>query len=132
MKITPLSAELIETYKTGETEYLHVKKYTEEEIGVLREIITDKSIELEDKNEQLKDIKKEFKDEIEPLKAEIKETLANVRKGSVEEMITVILVPHYESGMMHLYDKKSLELVDYRKLKPDEKQYTIQSQIKAG
>jgi len=127
MKVIPFSPELVEALKTTEIVHPHIKRFTEEEKAEFRETIADASIVLEDTLEELKETKKSYKEIIDTQKSIIKENLKHVRKGCAETSVDAVLVPDFDNGLMHIYDKTTYELLDYRKLRPDEKQLNIHS-----
>lgn len=123
--ITPFPKELIEAHMVSEAEHLHIKRLGEEEINAKEHLHFDLSSAIEDLNDQLKETKKTFKVDIDEKKKEAKEIMQQLKKGCVEMMVTAVLVPDFDNGLMHIYDKKTSELIDFRKLRPEERQFNI-------
>ena len=124
-----LPPEQIEGLSLGSENFKKRKQFTKDELDSFRELHTQASMDKDDLEEQLRDTKKQFTEKIKTLKTTSKEAIKNLRMGFMEKDCTVFVVPNHESGMADLYDTHTYELVDSRRLRPEErdaaKQVTI-------
>lgn len=120
----------------GTENYKHRTHFTENEKDALRQLHTQKSMDLEDVNDQFADVKKEFKSKIDGVKLELKTAMQSIRKGYQEKDVQVYLVPDLENDLIEMYDAETFEKLDVRKIRPDERdecrQLKIHSQIKTA
>lgn len=130
MAKTILSPELIEAYHVGQTEIPHRFMFNDDVTNEKSAYHSKKSIELEEANEKLAAIKKEFSAKIKVLKSELKTTITELRLGYKTEIRAVFMVPDFDDGTMNFYDKDTSELLDFRKLLPEEKQLDINQPTK--
>lgn len=100
------------------------RQLSAEELAERREQYADKSIEVGRLEEELKEKSKVLKDQIKELKGESKELLQVIRKKFETNNGEIFYFADHESGMMSGYDETGAR-VEYRKLRPSEKQGTI-------
>lgn len=108
----------------------YFKKLSAEEIEQKREIFTENVIQISDLNDKKKELINEIKNEIKPLSVENKSLMESIRTKQEEVEGKIYLVDDQENGMMHSYDEMG-ELINSRRLRPNEKQTSIFSISKA-
>lgn len=108
----------------------YFKKLSAEEIDQKREIFTENVIQISDLNDKKKELINEIKNEIKPLSVENKSLMESIRTKQEEVEGKIYLVDDQENGMMHSYDEMG-ELINSRRLRPNEKQTSIFSISKA-
>lgn len=102
----------------------YLKPLTEDEILGKKDILTDNSIRLFDIEEDKKEAMKVYKDKIDPLKKENNLLLSEIRTGQAKVAGILYHMANHDEGYMETYDENG-ELIQSRKLRPDEKQKTI-------
>jgi hypothetical protein len=107
--------------------YSYVKKFSSEKIEELKDELSEVSIEQDNKEEELKELSKGLKEEIKPLKEQKKRLLKNLREKS--EMINETVFVLKDDANYNVYNSEG-ELLETRKLKPNEIQKTIFQQIR--
>jgi len=107
--------------------------YSDEEMGSLREKVTNQAIKLSDLEDQIKILVTPLKEEIKVIKLDQKVNLTQVRMGHEEIAVTLYAFEDQEEGMMGFYDQDG-KLVNMRKLYPHERQTRIvdMHQVKGG
>jgi hypothetical protein len=130
--IKDLPVDELETLLRGESSGIEEMAYnrplSEEELVVRKDELSKNTILLDVINDELKEAKRQFKDKMEPITAKIKEDLKAIRNKSVEIRGKVYKMPDYENKMIHMVDERG-HVITSRKMLPEEKQFTISSQI---
>ncbi len=116
-----------------EKEERPVKHYYDEvAISEMRKEYSDNAVKIFKALEELAEAKARIKGIVKPLIEQNNYLLRNIREGYNEIEEEVYMFDFQEIGMMAFYDKNG-ELVDSRRLKPDEKQTNVVSMSrKAG
>jgi hypothetical protein len=96
--------------------------YTEEELIALKETFFENDIQLADEQEELDEVKEQFKERMKPLKEKTKDLRKKIRNKFEDKDMEVYVVPNYDNGRMEYYSVEVGDLVEDRKLRPDEKQ----------
>jgi len=99
--------------------------YTEDQLNDLREKFTDKALQHADEQELYKEVRREWKEKLEASRADMKFLGDAIRKRYRDETVEVYCVPNFDDGMMEFFDVRTGDMVDARKLRPDEKQMNI-------
>jgi hypothetical protein len=114
--------------KIEETTYL--KPLSEDELSVRREAFTEGSIKLGQMEDELEEVKEKYKEKMKPLKDQNKEVLYELKHRQAAVTGPLFLIADHDEGMMGTYDENG-ELISSRKLRPEEKQLTINHLSKA-
>lgn len=99
--------------------------FSEDEMNVLREQFAEVAMHRADEEEAFLLVKKEWKVKLDEVKEEERLKRKLVRDRFFDQERDVALLPNHESGMMEIYDAKSGEMVEERKLRPNERQMNI-------
>lgn len=99
-----------------------------DELAARREDLCDKSILLNQKDDELKVIKDQFKIETDPLKLAVKNLLTEIKTKQATVCGLLYHMANDADGMMETYDQNG-DLVNSRRLRPEEKQQTRIFQI---
>lgn len=99
----------------------YVRPLTEDDIAVRKDTLADNYNKIGTLTAELDLIKAEYKGKIEPLKQEMAIVADEIKSRTTEHNGTLYMFKDDESGMMGYYDDKG-ELVNSRRLRPDEKQ----------
>lgn len=113
----------------GTEPYRKRTDYTPDQLDGLRRTHTDKSIIVEDLVETKKDAVKKFDAELKVQKGELASTMREIRLGYKEETVEAYLVPDIQEGTVEIYDAKTGDKLDVRKMRPDEKEKAKQTTI---
>lgn len=105
-----------------QNEYL--KPLTPEDLDLRREKLTDNAIQLSDLEEEKKEAMADFKAKIDPLTKENKGLLVEIKTRQAKVSGVLYHMANHEEGMMETYDENG-ELIQSRRLRPDEKQQSI-------
>ncbi len=97
---------------------------TQDELDVRREKLTDNFIKISDIDAKLKQSSDLLKAEKKPLVEENAGLLQTIKSRSEEKQGVLYHVDNQEEGMMYSYDEEG-NLVQSRRLRPDEKQSSI-------
>lgn len=108
------------------------KNFSDDEMNQLRENFAQQEIMKADVEEELAEIKKQFKLKIDALKEAAKEMRTKIKHKYIDRVRDVYCVPNFVSGEMEYYDTESCDLVDSRKLRPNEKQLQIVGEQPSG
>ena len=114
----------IQALSEGEETLTYTKPLSREEMDEYRENLTDEMIKARSLEEQFAQQKAAHKERIDPVNRGIAELLGIIRAKAIEVREECFLVPNYEAGMMEFYNANG-ELVDSRRLRPEERQTTI-------
>ena len=101
------------------------KHYTEDELNAVREKFAENEIAKAAMEDELSALKKRYKTSIDDFKAVSKEYRLNIKNKFVDEDHECAKVPNYVSKKMEYYDTQTGDMLDSRKLRPDEKQLNI-------
>lgn len=101
------------------------KHYSEDEMNDIRESFSGNEIKKAETEDELSGIKKEFKANLDSLKDRSKELRTKIKNKYVDINRDVYCVPNFTDGIMEFYDCETAELLDTRKLRPNEKQLSI-------
>lgn len=104
---------------------------TPEEMVVAKEEFTETSIVLTTKTEEFSEVKAEFKAEEKILKAELSHKLFMVRNGHEKMKGELFHFADQDLGTMTVLDKYG-NVIEERKLRPNERQTSIMSAMKTG
>lgn len=108
------------------TETRNIRKhFSPDELVGLKEEFFDTDLKLNDKQEELDSIKDTFKEAMKPLKESTAVLRKKIRNRFVDIDYEVYAVANQESGNMEYYSVQDGELMDERKLRPDEKQLRL-------
>lgn len=118
------NADIIE-----ETKYQ--KPLTQDDLDLRRERLTDNCIKLSELEEEKKEVVKGYKDRMDPLIADNKILMSEVRTKQSTVQGRLFHMKNHDTSMMETFDEDGL-LVSTRRLRPDEKQKTIMSQLRAA
>lgn len=105
----------------------YFKALTDEELRALRETFTEKAIELSKHKEELKKVQADFKAKIMPVENIMAGLLSSIRSRGNTIQWTLYYMANHDEGMMEVYNVDG-ELVESRRLRPDEKTQTIKFQ----
>lgn len=102
----------------------YMKSFTEEEILAMKDDLAEISIEINDIEIEKKEIAAEFKHKLEPLVDQKKETLKSIKNKAqyVKELCYKMI--DQEEQMVTYYNSIG-EIVESRRIRPDEKQLKI-------
>lgn len=106
----------------------YFQKHTEEETLVLKEQLAEQAIVIAEKQEHFKTVKTQLGGEIKTLVEEQNNTLSAIRSKGVMKEGDTYMFDDQKEGFMYFYDVNG-NLLDKRKLRPDEKQITMHSSI---
>ena len=109
----------------GREERSVTKMLSEDEKIDIRERLSLVAIKLQQRTEEIAVIAKDHRDEITAIKDDLKALINELRHGSKTTTHDCFLVPDNDGGMMQFVDIESGEVVDERRLRPDERQQTI-------
>lgn len=101
------------------------KHFTEDEMIDLREKFSTNEILKSDAEEELAEVKKTAKAKIDGIKEISKDVRTKIKHKYIDVIKDVNCVPNFAEGVMEFYDTETGELVDTRKLRPNEKQMSI-------
>lgn len=108
------------------TEIRNIRKhFTPDELIGLKEDFFDTDSKLNDKQEELDTVKETFKEAMNPLKEKTKDLRKKIRNRFVDVDHDVFAVANQETGNMEYYSVQNGDLLDERKLRPDEKQLRL-------
>ena len=99
----------------------YVRPLTEEDIAVRKDTLAENYNKIGTLTAELDMIKSEYKGKIDPLKHEMAIVADEIKSRNTEENGTLYMFKDEDGGMMGYYDEKG-ELVNSRRLRPDEKQ----------
>lgn len=102
----------------------YFRKYTEEELNQEREEFTIQCIELDKLEEEKDKIIEEMKVKMKPVKNFITKGLNIIRNKGLTVNETLYSIANHDEGFMESYNEEG-ELIEKRKLRPDERQTTI-------
>ncbi|MNE02795.1 hypothetical protein D3C80_952770 [compost metagenome] len=108
----------------------YTKKLTEEELADRKDTLTDLTISVSMLEDELKEHSKEIKDTIKPKKAKSKQLMKEIKAKSVVITGKLYKIIDEVNGQVGFYESTG-ELVNQRRLRPDERQLTIRSINKA-
>lgn len=117
-------AKILDDYCHHKEKDMVRRNYTDEDLAEMKNILSERSIELSDLEAEIKDLMQPFKDKSKGLKKFIAELLVDLKKKYTESYEMVYFVDDQEAGLMRAYDVHGNFLYE-RKLKPGEKQKTI-------
>jgi len=103
---------------------------TEEELHEKRSEFFTTSLDISGIKEEKKAFVAVKQAEIKVLEKESKRLSMEIRRKSVEETGNTYLIRNHDTGMMETYDNRGF-LIDERRLKPTERQSTIQASVRA-
>lgn len=98
--------------------------YTADELQQMQKEFAEDRVILMRKEEELRKHNAEAKAEMKPIYERSGYVLAQIRAGFVETNQPVFLFDDQEEGMMHTFDQNG-ELIESRKLRPEEKQTNV-------
>lgn len=96
--------------------------YSEEELVALKETFFENDTALADKQEDLDNIKEQFKLEMKPMKDSTNDLRKKIRNKFTDIDMEVYIVANQDRGYMEYYSVETGDLVEDRRLRPDEKQ----------
>jgi len=96
--------------------------YSEEELTALKETFFENDLKLNDKQQELDEIKESFKVAMKPLKESAQDLRKKIRNRFIDTDMQVYSVANHDSGRMEYYHTETGELLDFRKLQPQERQ----------
>lgn len=99
--------------------------FTEEEQTSALEKFAQVALRRADEEEAFLQVKKDWKVRLDEIKEEEKSKRKLVREKFVDRDADVALLPNFDSGMMEIYDATTGEMVEERKLRPNERQTNI-------
>lgn len=105
-------------------DYTVTHKFTKDELAEMREEHSDVSIKLSEQQDELDAVKVDFKTKMAPAVKRVKQLLTDIKNKYTSRKETVYLFADQKEGMMSVYDIEG-ELVDYRRLLPEERQSNI-------
>lgn len=108
----------------GEEVLTYTKPLSREEMDEFRENLTDEMIKARNLEEEFAQQKADHKNRIDPVNRGIAELLGIIRAKAIEVREECYLVPNYEDNMMEFYNANG-EMIDSRRLRPEERQTTI-------
>lgn len=103
-----------------------IHRYTDDELNAVNARFTEVAQDLETVENEAKITSDGFKKQIKSLKAVQKEMLENIRSKSEMREVEVESRANYATNMMEYYSVDSGELVDQRRLMPNERQLSIE------
>lgn len=110
-------------------ELTYTKPLTQEELDEYRENYSDKSIEFSKLDDEKKVTVSSINDQVKPVKKDLDLLLRIIKTKAIEITDETYLFADHETGMMEYFDGNG-EMVYARRLRPEEKQTTINSQIR--
>lgn len=122
---------LLEQNADAIEETSYQKPLTQEELDMRRESLTDNCIKLSELEEEKKELVKGYKDRMDPLISDNKILMSEVRTRQSKVDGRLFHMKNHDTSMMETYDEEGF-LVSTRRLRPDEKQKTIMSQLRAA
>jgi len=115
------------SYKVENGNYL--KKLTEDELALKKDEFSSEAIKLADKEDSFSNLKKEWSSDIKELKSEQKKKLTTIRQKGEWKTGDTFLCDDQSEGQMYVFDEEG-DLIEKRKLRPDEKQLSLMSKVK--
>lgn len=103
----------------------HKMKFTDDELIAMKEKHTTDCIEIDSLEEKIKAVKDEVGPRIKELKEVSKSTRKNIRRGFEYQDRECFLCPNFTTGMMEFVDCETGEILQERKLFPDERQLKL-------
>lgn len=95
----------------------------------LRYQLQEESIKLSDKEKQYKEVQKEWREEINEVKEEVADILSSLKQGFDEVTGTTYDLRDHDEGRVYIFMADGTE-IDNRPMLPDERQSTIQSNMR--
>lgn len=109
----------------------YARQLTPDEIMGKKDTLSDLMIEKSRIEEEMKLAMQDYKERLSPYKTEVQSNLQAIRTKVEECTGLVFYFAEHETGMMHVYDDKG-DLIESRRLRPDEKVQTIMSAARTG
>lgn len=103
----------------------HKRFFSEEEIAAMEKEHTNKCVKIDTIEEKIALVKAENAPVLKQLKTDTKSCRKNLKRGFTYEEHECFLVPNFETGMMEFVDQQTGEILQERKLFPDEKQLRL-------
>ncbi len=122
---------VLESESARSEEQSYMKPLTDKELIDYRAEFSQTSIEISVIEDELDDIKKDFKARLEPLKASVSIALAAIKQRGLWIKGKVYLMPDHENRVMHIVSSEGI-VIDSRMMKPEERQYLLNSNQKAS
>jgi 3-phosphoglycerate kinase len=102
-----------------------IHRYSDDELNAVNARFTEVAQDLETVENEAKITSDGFKKQVKSLKSVQKEMLENIRSKSEMRDVEVEPRPNYATNMMEYYSVDGGEMVDQRRLMPNERQLTI-------
>lgn len=123
--------QLLESHCDAIEERPYFRKFEPEERVEVSEEFISKSVELERVDAEFDDVKARFKEKLKPLKEVTSKLRTELKNNGREEYGNIYMIADHENGLMNSYTQQGI-LVNSRKLKATEKQFTIKPLAKAN
>jgi len=104
--------------------FSYTKHLSRDELDEYRENLTDTMVKQSAIESEFADVKEEFKKKLKPVMRDVSQLFGIVKAKAIEVDELCFLIPDYNSGMMEYYNANG-ELVNSRRLKPEERQTAI-------
>lgn len=124
MTVAERKSFLTDNADTVLSDQLFRRELGEDEIAEAKHNHTQQSIVLAKETEAFEEIRKDFTAKKKVLTGDIRRELNKVRQGFEEAFGELYYCADHDNKMMEVYDERG-NLVEYRKLRPNEKQLTL-------
>lgn len=114
----------------GREERNVTRTLTLDEKTAIRERLSDIAIRLQTRTEEIKLVAKEHREELDEIKSDLNELVSQLRHGSKTLHHDCYMVPDHEHAMMQFVDIETGEIVDERRLFPEERQQSLFNTVK--
>lgn len=121
--------QLLEDNCDAKEDGAYTRSLDEDEVALYKDHLSQAMVELNRYKEELDVIKESYKEKMKPLQLEVQDCLQSIKTRTIEQSGVLYLIADHDEGMMGYYDEKG-ELVNSRRLRPEEKQDTLQGQIR--
>lgn len=109
----------------------YMKRFTPDEITERKNILAERSIEINDISIEAKEKAKEFKELLKPILEEKKQLLKDIKEKAEWTQEDCFKFIDHADGMVGYYNGEGV-LVESRLMRPDESQLTITKMLKTG
>ena len=122
-------ADFLDAYSTEVKDLTYMKPLSTEELNIKREDLAQAAMQKSVLLDELAELKKQYKDRIDPLSHQFSENLKAIKTKAIEVTGTTYKIPDYDNQAIH-YVAIDGTVVNSRPMLPEERQFTISSQLK--
>lgn len=129
-KLSPAERrDFFDSYSTETKEQVYMKPLSREELEIKREELAQAAMQKALLDEQLTEYKKTHKASLEPHVKAFTERLKEIKNKSVQVTGMAYKIPDYDNQAIHILGEDGT-VINTRPMLPEERQFTIQSQLK--